>query len=361
MNSTRLPPKTILPKTQGVTPAQPLPRKTAPARYVPGARTILLKPLRGLAVLQRKLASQCARHNATVPRQPAANHGRAGAIQAKFARSMPQSRGVIQRLVPLYKVYGFTGPEEMVNLNEQILEDLTTVQNLLSTGNFNISERYLSELNDNVDWFMQHFQHLSDPAIALDNALLEQEAKWMKGKGAMFTVPRGQPLTPTAFTTAVWNEEGRALHDIGARNVHGEFAHRIQWYIISRYHEDHPNSFTLGVWDIYEFLTTPEAVKNQGTPNERSLWDMVIDVQGRETREGGPYGDAHAYSDVGYAAPVNLTGALSSHQFPSFVGNKEDARGQFPGKLSTLTHLSAAVTTRRELRYEEERPKPKLL
>ncbi|MFY0583314.1 LirA/MavJ family T4SS effector [Cystobacter fuscus] len=102
------------------------------------------------------------------------------------------------------------------------------------------------------------------------------------------------------------------IRDIGAPASHGEYAHRIQWYIIAYYF--------LEVWSAkgiryvhhamgrLRFLQALAVPKRQDD-GFRSLWDYVVDVRLDEAAEVGDTGDVYA------ASPVRLTSRLLGYDF----------------------------------------------
>jgi len=203
---------------------------------------------------------------------------------------------------------------------------------------------YLKELEASMqEWFsrqeLSHYKYTT----ALDLALFEQEKKWM--------VPGAKPVNSKKDRETIAAENqvessekflkriqgGKPLKDVGAAVSHGEYAHRIQWYVISRHFNAIPAALVKRIYEILGDSGFEQEVRGYGASmlNDMwSLWNALVDVPA--SIQKGPIGD------VGFSAPVTLTGAIS--------------RGE--GEMQ-YSQLRLAILNRRIKRYFQEDPDPK--
>ncbi|GEN05787.1 hypothetical protein SAMN05443572_101665 [Myxococcus fulvus] len=170
------------------------------------------------------------------------------------------------------------------------------------------------------------------PTTALDKALAEKEQQWsQKERMTLRTTPKPKKpgsrhpgeLTiigsdgPLPFQRQFLKTTVKAaapFRDIGAPVGHGEYAHRLQWYVIAFYFL--PSWTPEGIRYAHHamgrirFLQRLDVPKRQDDPY-RSLWDYVVDVRLSEAEEVG------VTEEVFAASPVRLTSRILGYDFIS--------------------------------------------
>ena len=161
-------------------------------------------------------------------------------------------------------------------------------------------------------------------AKALDIALWRIERRWMRGTPSRQTVTAALGDRADEFVKEAL--KGGALKDVGAPLLHGEYPHRIQWYVIYRH-----LTFQVGLNDgqiyrVYRELLDPKHIRYlQGNTlvtsrdyigddkekpfQGRSLWDRVVDIRLSE-RESTGVGGAY------WASPLAVTASLTTGGVP---------------------------------------------
>ena len=199
---------------------------------------------------------------------------------------------------------------------------------------------------------------------ALNLALFDQEKKWMNvaddpaGKDRQKIKADEGQLDNDTFLGRVGTL--KPLKDVGAAISHGEYAHRMQWYMISRVLEKNlkDKELTPILQKLYKHMADPaytkmfkdgkfgtrNVEKPEGTP--LPLWSAILDIQGSNVDRG--IRDEPGYTmfhDVFAAAPVKLTGALT------FEDAKNPKKGAMQEGGMAYSQVSLAVLNRRIKRY----------
>lgn len=253
------------------------------------------------------------------------------------------------------------------------MDDLEDIQDLL--GDREAVAELLGELEGDTNEQFENPESEYKYTRALDMALFQQERKWMPIK---FRKDRARidaaekPAPNDEFLSYL--ESGLPLKDVGAPISHGEYAHRLQWYMISRSLEKNLFKENEGRYDpeapraeeyqyllrtLYKHLGTKEYTKMLQNDNVRGttekernnpvagqfplpLWSAILDIPGARTSKP-PFDDVYA------AAPVKLTGALT------FEGtSKETRKGDLQQGPLAYSQLSLAVLNRRIKRFLEK-------
>jgi len=230
------------------------------------------------------------------------------------------------------------------------IKELTAIQHLLLDRELVAKE--LVELDLGVRARLGDKASAMKYTRALDAALLEEERKWV---GVAPTAPKderrvtikagAQTAATKPFLEIV--RKGLPLKDVGAPITHGEYPHRIQWYVIARVAGLEPKR----VRELYKLLgdkafivdfkklaeekkaaaekelaQAQESVAAKGEAEEPKsgleryqhrtlpdlyLWNAVLDIP-LSASEGD---DANkSIGDVGFAAPVALNKHITSGQ-----------------------------------------------
>lgn len=163
----------------------------------------------------------------------------------------------------------------------------------------------------------------SKPNKALDIALWRIERRWMKGL-MRHTVTEDTGSSASAFSSIA--KKVGALKDVGAPLQHGEYPHRIQWYVIYRHLSE--NGFTPDeIYAAYRetlkgkhtrvllkgelHTLDAEASKNHNPFNQRSLWDRVVDIRLSERSPG--------LEDAFWASPLAVTASYTPQEAPDSI------------------------------------------
>lgn len=162
---------------------------------------------------------------------------------------------------------------------------------------------------------------------ALDIALWRIERRWMKGL-IRHTVTEDTGSSAAAFS-GIAKKVG-ALKDVGAPLQHGEYPHRIQWYVIYR-HLSEKGYSPDEVYAAYrETLKTKhtrvllkgelhaldaEPAKNHDPRDQRSLWDRVVDIRLSERTPG--------LENAFWASPLAVTASYTPPMPPESIPSKE--------------------------------------
>jgi hypothetical protein len=88
--------------------------------------------------------------------------------------------------------------------------------------------------------------------------------------------------------------QGRRWKDVGVPGMHGEYTHRVQWFIVSRY---------LGIEDLRPLYRRigEWTVRRNGSPSYLALWDALFD------RAGGNTNPFERASDKDFRSPETLS------------------------------------------------------
>jgi len=152
---------------------------------------------------------------------------------------------------------------------------------------------------------------------ALDMALWEEEKIWMdiedsevsseRSKGHVELIPEsGGQEEQDAFMTKI--RGGKPLKDVGAAISHGEYAHRIQWYVLRMAAKEVGSTTWLRslykVLGASEYIKVVDSIKAPVLNYTWTLWGALVDIPASLEKE-------ETIGNVGYSAPVNLTKDLS--------------------------------------------------
>jgi hypothetical protein len=312
------------------------------------------------------------------------------AVRRSMGREAPAQRAAVggsqpvQRLVDLDEF--LTGEDRRrLFADELSVDDLEEIQELLRDQG--AVSGLLAELEGETEeqfWTEgSEFKYTR----ALNMALSAQERKWMNTEDPkdreLIGGSEGQ-LSNDTFLGRVGS--GKPLKDVGAAVSHGEYAHRLQWYIISRsleknlfgeddedesgrYSEKHTRAreFQYILRQLYRHMAEKEYTKvfrggrlespqNQEDRNkvdkEQSplpLWSAILDIQGSNVDRGLQKEEGYErFADVFAAAPVKLTGSLTFETDP--FTKKVDKGGLQQGGLA-YSQVSLAVLNRRLKRW----------
>ena len=189
--------------------------------------------------------------------------------------------------------------------------------------------------------------------VAADSAITRQDPKATRGRSQgveRFPGTGGGGPLPVATFISRALVPLRALKDVGAGTAHGEYAHRLQWYIISFWFRVNFTADELR--HLYLIMGSPNWVIPPSYVGGEtiSLWDAVLDVRGAWATSGGPTGALYGGVDeVGFAVPGLLTGILTDDQLYG-EAKVPASYERFLRKerwSDDLPHLSAAVTWRK--------------
>jgi len=109
-----------------------------------------------------------------------------------------------------------------------------------------------------------------------------------------------------AFMTKI--RGGKPLKDVGAAISHGEYAHRIQWYVLRMAAKEVGSTTWLRslykVLGASEYIKVVDSIKAPVLNYTWTLWGALVDIPASLEKE-------ETIGNVGYSAPVNLTKDLS--------------------------------------------------
>lgn len=142
------------------------------------------------------------------------------------------------------------------------LPDLTTIQGFLTDNTAVVQE--LTELNRNLTPRRE-----ADPCKKLWAELMEKERRW--GFSSTLAILTGE-LQPHEFFDCLRN--GYPLKDPGAGRSHGEYSHRIQWYMIAQRKQAGRFRLSHDVIDIYKTLGDARFLSDGGNS---SPWVQLAD------------------------------------------------------------------------------------
>lgn len=238
------------------------------------------------------------------------------AVQRLLARPpVSEDQVVVQRWIDIEDLLTDPKKRQILFADEIGVDDLEEIQELLA----DVGEvgRYLSELEAGTKKMLPDSGYKY--TRALDMALWEVEKTWMNvqpglesgstSKGSRETIPAtgGTEKTET-FLAHI--RSAKPLKDAGAPISHGEYAHRIQWYVIAKSAKDIGSVSDRWLRSLYELLGNqafvielPKKYKARAIP-DLYLWNAVLDVpkSAADERTSG-------VGSVGFAAPV----ALNTH------------------------------------------------
>jgi hypothetical protein len=195
------------------------------------------------------------------------------------------------------------------------IDDLEEIQELLE--NKSEVQRYLKILEGQVNRMFEESGSEKKYTRALDMALWEEEKMWMdiessevsseRSKGHVELIPEsGGQEEQAAFMTKI--RDGKPLKDVGAAISHGEYAHRIQWYVLRMAAREVGSTTEAWLRSLYNVLGASEYIKVVNSinapvlKNTWTLWGALVDI---------PASLENTIGKVGYSAPVNLTKDLS--------------------------------------------------
>lgn len=199
------------------------------------------------------------------------------------------------------------------------IDDLEDIQELLE--NKSKVQSYLKILEKRVNEMFEKSGSEKKYTRALDMALWEEEKIWMdiensevsseRSKGHVELIPEsGGQEEQEAFMTKI--RGGKPLKDVGAAISHGEYAHRIQWYVLRMAANEVKGTTPTYLRSLYKVLGAREYIKRIDSINAPmldytwTLWGALVDIPASlENKEKETIGE------VGYSAPVNLTKDLS--------------------------------------------------
>ncbi|MFL6264381.1 MAG: LirA/MavJ family T4SS effector [Thermoanaerobaculia bacterium] len=203
---------------------------------------------------------------------------------------------------------------------QDLLKDKGRVQEALANLESQM-EKYIEDgetVNSALNLALQEEEHQwMNPGrikVAKDSAITRQDPKKTRGKSHGFTRFPGTggngELPPSDFVSRALVPL-RALKDVGAVPAHGEYAHRLQWYIISFHFREKLSADELR--HLYLMMGSSSRVIQHPTQEARiSLWDAVLDVRGAWAMDKGETGELYEGPEgVGFAVPGFLTGVLT--------------------------------------------------
>lgn len=331
------------------------------------------------AAVQKKAVAAPApppvRHQASVSPRPLPPSRSTPAIRPASPPRLQAKQGTVQAKFPLRTFYD--------GLPDKILRELEAIQNLLADqGRVKLALSYLdSQVQEYLgEQGVQEGNSGRDGesvTAALNLALQDEEQRWMgsgrikvsgdsaiilqdpkstggKSTGSEVSPPRESGKGPLPVKDFVEKTLApvRALKDIGAGVHHGEYAHRLQWYIISYWFRVNFGAESLR--RLYQLMGSQDLVIEHPTEKATiSLWDAVLDVRGAWALSSGKTGEL--YENVGFAVPGFLTGILTDDEthpsakvLKSYEGYLKNQRWS-----DDLPYLSAAVTWRKVKRVAE--------
>jgi hypothetical protein len=338
-------PAPALPRPGAVRPSPPALQARAPiSPALPAARTV---------------APPAARRVAPSPTPPRP----AGKSVPKAVPPDPRRRAqTLQAKFPLRTHFGHA-------LSNRTLRELEAIQDLLKDRTR--VKRALDYLESQIVEYVEAGESVKS---ALNLALQDEESRWMnpgrikvatdsaitrqdpkatggnsQGVARFPGTGGGGPLPPATFVSRALVPL-RALKDVGAGTAHGEYAHRLQWYIISFWFRVNFTGDELR--HLYLIMGSPNFVIAHPTAGGQfiSLWDAVLDVRGAWATDMGPTGALYGGVDeVGFAVPGFLTGILTDDQLHGGAKVLTSYERFLHGERwsDALPHLSAAVTWRK--------------
>ncbi|MFN9482947.1 MAG: LirA/MavJ family T4SS effector [Pseudanabaena sp.] len=195
------------------------------------------------------------------------------------------------------------------------IDDLEEIQELLEDKSE--VQRYLKILEERVNRMFEKSGSEKKYTRALDMALWEEEKMWMdiessevsseRSKGHVELIPEsGGQEEQDAFMTKI--RGGKPLKDVGAAISHGEYAHRIQWYVLRMAAKEVGSTTWLRslykVLGASEYIKVVDSIKAPVLNYTWTLWGALVDIPASLEKE-------ETIGNVGYSAPVNLTKDLS--------------------------------------------------
>jgi len=195
------------------------------------------------------------------------------------------------------------------------IDDLEEIQELLEDKSE--VQRYLKILEERVNRMFEKSGSEKKYTRALDMALWEEEKIWMdiedsevsseRSKGHVELIPEsGGQEEQDAFMTKI--RGGKPLKDVGAAISHGEYAHRIQWYVLRMAAKEVGSTTWLRslykVLGASEYIKVVDSIKAPVLNYTWTLWGALVDIPASLEKE-------ETIGNVGYSAPVNLTKDLS--------------------------------------------------
>jgi len=197
------------------------------------------------------------------------------------------------------------------------IDDLEEIQELLEDKSE--VQRYLKILEERVNRMFEKSGSEKKYTRALDMALWEEEKIWMdiedsevsseRSKGHVELIPEsGGQEEQDAFMTKI--RGGKPLKDVGAAISHGEYAHRIQWYVLRMAAREVGSTTEAWLRSLYnvlgasEYIKVVDSIKAPVLNYTWTLWGALVDIPASLEKE-------ETIGNVGYSAPVNLTKDLS--------------------------------------------------
>ena len=277
--------------------------------------------------------------------RPVASRHDFGAISVSPPARRPAPAGgeVVQRVVDLEKKYPQDKHPELYENGR--IDKYKQIQQILA--NPEIVRKHLGTLEGTAKG---HLGASKRPTRALERALRESETSWMgeeprvtirneekPGKQNEIVSAKGPYEFQKQFLSEVVSK-GAPFKDVGAPVPHGEYAHRLQWHVISQ--EMGKDWGEEGLRDLHkhagklDYLQDLEKPAREDDPN-RSLWDYVMDVRKEEPPEVGKADDVLA------ASPIRLTSDL--------LGYSPGKPGEWSKDFPTLAHAVANKRRKRAL------------
>ncbi|MFL6447316.1 MAG: LirA/MavJ family T4SS effector [Bryobacteraceae bacterium] len=265
---------------------------------------------------------------------------------------IPEHRRLIQRTpVDLKKVAERVQDES----DKAVILDLESIKTALTTGGWQKGLEYLSA---KVQQNQQQFGA---------KKALTRELEWCETKYGFDAAPTyWKVLTPEVFSKVA--EHGALFKDVGAGFQHGEYTHRIQWYLALYVLT---NAFTTGLGltntppDLLKKLNTMKnPLKKSDWPSgEESgfggLWDAVFD-RNNQSGSGNPK-KGYSASDDGATSPEALNARLLNLDLMKEHGVEAQTLANLrvnsleqPGDLAKSYQALSAVLTRRYIKRHRE-------
>jgi hypothetical protein len=293
-------------------------------------------------------------------------------------RAALDGASAVQRKVNLDAFFSDEDRERLFSMGLGI-DDIEEIQDLL--GDEEEVAALLQQLEGETEEQFWEPENELKYTRALGAALYNQESKWMNvdpEKDKDLETISGQQGVESTDRFLGHIATVKPLKDVGAAISHGEYAHRMQWYAISKalennfaemYGEDFlekegrpSENYKWLLQSFYSAMAEPEYTKmfeegnvRQTDEQERNapgkgqfplpLWSAVLDMPGSFVDLAGKDQRYEMFGDIFAAAPVKLTGGLTF----SAKGEKGSLQ---QGPLA-YSQTSLAVLNRRLKRYFE--------
>ena len=204
----------------------------------------------------------------------------------------------------------------------------------------------LTELEKEIEQAMSGKGGKTTLTSKLSQVLVNTEAHWMN-KGVIKLLP-DQGIVEVYDFLEQHMKQRKALKDVAAGPQHGEYTHRIQWYMIYHFMK---KIVGLRARDLaqplYDEMVNPRHVSKNIIGQRVSLWDSVLDVRLSWTKGQKSLADKEVnaelrkvYEDVLYASAPILNDALTK------------TNQKF---IQKCPNLHQALVARREKRIEQKK------